>query len=77
MRSSDYAITEKHLVNFIQAVSDGQARDFLDLTGRLSIDTVTEVLFGESSATLLVGQQPIRSTVEQMYVTNTHRHLYG
>jgi hypothetical protein len=58
-------------------VSDGQAHDCLDLTDRLSLDTVSEVFFGQSLETLFTKEQPIRNAVEKMYKNNTLRHILG
>ena len=41
------------------------------------MDTVTEVFFGESAGTLCTSEQPIRDAIEEMYTSNTRKHLLG
>ena len=76
-RSSDYAITEKHVSNLIRNLSDGEPHDCMDQMDRYSLDVVSDVFLGESAGTLLTELQPLRHAVEEMYVWNTTRVLIG
>ena len=76
-RSTDYAITEKHVSNLIRNLSDGEPHECLDQMDRYMLDVVSDVFLGESADTLSTESQPLRHAVEEMYIWNTTRVLIG
>lgn len=76
-RSTDYAITEIHVSNLIQILSDGGPHDCMDQLDRYMLDVVSDVFLGECADTLSTESQPLRHAVEEMYVWNTTRVLIG